>query len=63
MVLVVSSGHFHAFQAVLFHWNFGPIPWQAAEIIGGLFDTESQSDRVTDTQVYSVYGWVKFFCA
>ena len=23
--------------------------------------TESQSDRVTDTQGYSVYGWVKFF--
>ena len=25
--------------------------------------TESQSHRVTDTQGYSVYGWVKFFCA
>ena len=43
--------------------NFGPIPWQAAEIIGGLLATELQSDRVTDTQGYSVYGWVKFFCA
>ena len=43
--------------------NFGPIAWQAAEIIGGLLATESQSDRVTDTQGYSVYGWVKLFCA
>ena len=25
--------------------------------------TEWQSHRVTDTQGYSVYGWVKFFCA
>ena len=25
--------------------------------------TESQSHRVTDTQGYSVYGWLKFFCA
>ena len=25
--------------------------------------TESQSHRVTDTLGYSVYGWVKFFCA
>ena len=25
--------------------------------------TELQSDRVTDTQGYSVYWWVKFFCA
>ena len=41
--------------------DFGPIPWQAAEIIGGLLATELQSDRVTDTQGYSVYGWVKFF--
>ena len=24
--------------------------------------TESQSHRVTDTQGYSVYGWVKFLC-
>ena len=24
---------------------FGPIPWQAAEIIGGLLATELQSDR------------------
>ena len=30
--------------------NFGPIPWQAAEIIGGLLETESQSDRVTEWQ-------------
>ena len=42
---------------------FGPIPWQAAEIIGGLFATESQSYRVTDTQGYTVYGWVKFVFA
>ena len=28
---------------------FGPIPWQAAEIIGGLLSTESQSDRVTES--------------
>ena len=27
------------------------------------FATESQSHRVTDTQGYSAYGWVKFFCA
>ena len=31
------------------------------KFIGGLFATESQSHRVTDTQGYSVYGWVKFF--
>ena len=51
--------------------NFGPIPGQAAEIIGGLLSTElqsyrvteSQSDRVTDTQGYPVYGWGKYFCA
>ena len=30
--------------------NFGPIPWQAAEIIGGLLATEWQSDRVTESQ-------------
>ena len=35
--------------------------WQAAEIIGGLLAKELQSHRVTDTQGYSVYGWVKFF--
>ena len=40
----------------------GPIPWQAAEIIGGLLATELQSDRVTDTQGYPVNRWVKFFC-
>ena len=28
-----------------------------------LLATESQSHRVTDTQWYSLYGWVKFFCA
>ena len=44
----------------IFKYNFGPIPWQAAEIIGGLLATESQSHRVTDTQGYPVYGWVKF---
>ena len=27
---------------------FGPIPWQAAEIIGGLLAKESQSYRVTE---------------
>ena len=31
---------------------FGPIPWQAAEIIGGLLATESQSHRVTELQSY-----------
>ena len=29
----------------------------------GLRVTELQSDRVTDTQGYSVNGWTKFFCA
>ena len=29
---------------------FGPIPWQADEIIGGLLATESQSCRVTESQ-------------
>ena len=41
--------------------SFSPIPWQAAEKIGGLLATEWQSHRVTDTQGYSVYRWVKFF--
>ena len=35
--------------------NFGPISWQAKEIIGALLASESQSYRVTDTQGYSVY--------
>ena len=30
--------------------KFGPIPGQAAEIIGGLLSTESQSDRVTESR-------------
>ena len=41
--------------------NFGPIPRKAAEIIGGLLASESQSYRMTDTQVYSVYGGSNFF--
>ena len=28
-----------------------------------LLASELQSDRVTDTQGYPLYGWVKFFCA
>ena len=27
--------------------NFGPIPWQAVEIIGGLLATESQTSKGT----------------
>ena len=48
--------------------NFGPIPWQAAEIIGGLLATESQSHRVTESQsnrhprVLSIRVGEKFFC-
>ena len=37
--------------------NFGQIPRQAAELIGGLLATELQS-----TQGYSVYGWMIFLC-
>ena len=45
----------------LFLLFLGPIPWQAADIIGGLLATELQSYRVTDTQGYPIYGWLKFF--
>ena len=34
--------------------NFGPIPWQAAEIIGSLLVSEWQSYRVTELQSYKV---------
>ena len=40
--------------------NFGPIPWQAAEIIGGLLVTESQSDRCAKNRII-LYYCVKVF--
>ena len=38
------------FGMTFFFINFGTIPWQAAEIIGGLLASESQNHRVTELQ-------------
>ena len=40
--------------------NFGPIPWQAAEIIGSLLVSEWQSYRVTELQSYRVTEWQSY---
>ena len=37
--------------------NFGPIPWQAAEINGGLLATESQTPKGTHF-VMMLQGWM-----
>ena len=49
-IYVANLNALKDFSGVFNLLDFGPIPWQAAEIIGCLLDTELQSHRVTELQ-------------